>query len=93
MLTTCVAFVDIRNELCIPIKHKVINLIGPRKWNEMFNNRLLITKFILDCSNFTEELGNQENIDEIETLCRNYCYRLHNKRLEVVTMVKMVADT
>jgi hypothetical protein len=43
--------------------------------------------------NFTEELGNQQNIDEIETLCRNYCYRLHNKRLEVVTMVKMAADT
>jgi hypothetical protein len=90
MLTICVAFVDIRNKLYIPIKHRVINLIGPRKWNEMFNNRLSITMFILDCSNFSEELGNQQNIDEIETLCRNYCYKLHNKRLEVV---KMVAGT
>ena len=90
MLTTCVTFVDIRNALYIPIKHRVINLIGPRKWNEMFNNRLSITKLILDCSNFTEELGNQQNIDEIETLCRNYSYKLHNKILEVV---KMVADT
>jgi hypothetical protein len=41
-------------------------------------------------SSDTEELGNQQNIDEIETLCRNYRYKLHNKRLEVV---KMVADT
>ena len=56
----------------------------------MFNNRLSITKLIVDCSNFTEELGNQQNIDENETLCRNYRYKLHNKRLEVV---KMVADT
>jgi hypothetical protein len=55
----------------------------------MFNNRLSITKLILDYSNFSEELGNQQNIDEIETLCRNYCYKLH-KRLEVV---KMVAGT
>ena len=54
------------------------------------NNRLSITKLILDYSNITEELGNQQNIDEIETLCRNYCYKLHNKRREVV---KMVADT
>jgi hypothetical protein len=90
MLTTCVAFVDIRNELYIPIKRRIINLIGPRKWKEMFNNRLSITKLILDCSNFTEELGNQQNIDEIETLCRNYYYKLHNKRLE---LIKMVADT
>ena len=89
MLTTCVAFVDIRNELYIPIKRRVINLIRPRKWKEMFNNRLSITKLILDCSNFTEELGNQQNIDEIETLCRNDCYKLH-KRLE---LIKMVADT
>jgi hypothetical protein len=65
-------------------------LIGPRKWKEMFNNRLSITKLILDCSNFTEELGNQQNIDEIETLCRNYCYKQHNKRFE---LIKMVADT
>jgi hypothetical protein len=41
MLTTCVAFVDIRNELYIPIKCRVINLIGPRKWKVMFNNRQL----------------------------------------------------
>ena len=73
------------------VEHRVINLIGPRKWNEMFNYRLSITKLILDCSNFTEELGNQQNIDKIETLCRNYCNKLpvYNKRLEVV---KMVAD-
>ena len=64
-------------------------MIEPRKWNEMFNNRLSITKLILDYSNFSEELGNQQNIDEIETLCRNYCYKLH-KRLEVV---KRVAGT
>jgi hypothetical protein len=80
MLTTYVAFVDIRNELCIPIKRRVINLIGPKKWKEMFNNRLLIT----------EEHGNQQNIDEIQILCRHYCYKLHNKRFE---LIKMVSDT
>ena len=55
MLTTYVAVVDIRKELCIPIKRRVINLIGPRTWKEMLNNRLLIT----------EEHANQQNIDEI----------------------------
>ena len=80
MLTTYVTFVDIRNELCIPIKRRVINLIGPKKWKEMFNNRLLIT----------EEHGNQQNIDEIQILCRHYCYKLHNKRFE---LIKMVSDT
>ena len=52
MLTTCVTFVDIRNALYIPIKHRVINLIGPRKWNEMVYNiswhKLICNEFSLD---------------------------------------------
>ena len=90
MLTTCVALVDIRNEHYTPIKYRVIEIIGTEKWKEIFNTRLAISKLIVDCSNYAKFLLNQQNIDEIETLCRNFCYKLHNKRIE---LLRMAVDT
>lgn len=84
MLTTCMALSDVRKETFPPIKYEIIGKVGLEKWKTTFNDRNRITMLILDCTNFIELFNESKDLEDIETLTRNMCYRMHTSRLRLM---------
>ncbi|CAG2233225.1 unnamed protein product [Mytilus edulis] len=58
---------------------------GPAKWNTYCNNKMEITRLILDWSNFKESLSiGMELAEKLEQKARNLLFQLHIKRIEIL---------
>ena len=85
MITTCPVLSTIREKYFIDIKKVILDSCGPAKWNTYCNNKMEITRLILDWSNFKESLSiGMELAEKLEQKARNLLFQLHIKRIEIL---------
>ncbi|CAG2255546.1 unnamed protein product [Mytilus edulis] len=85
MITTCPVLSTIREKYFIDIKKDILDSCGPAKWNTYCNNKMEITRLILDWSNFKESLSiGMELAEKLEQKARNLLFQLHIKRIEIL---------
>lgn len=86
-LTRCPALEEIRSNSFQFVRRTVIDSVGIDIWNGHFQNRSVIVQLLLDSQQLV--LGkilpeNKELLYELERQARDFCYKLHTKRLSIL---------
>ncbi|MES9881858.1 MAG: reverse transcriptase family protein [Sedimenticola sp.] len=84
MLTRCPALSCVRNIYISDMRHTIIETFGQDVWSSL-SSRPRLTSLIVDCTVLVQQKilpANKKAQEDIETLSRRLCYRLHVKRLE-----------
>ncbi|CAC5420489.1 unnamed protein product [Mytilus coruscus] len=80
-LLLCPALHQQRKETFSKLKSYVISVIGLGYWSKEFKGHLDLTRLIVDSSFLLPMLRNMTELDKIQRLATDMCYRLHSQRV------------
>ncbi|CAC5405617.1 unnamed protein product [Mytilus coruscus] len=80
-LLLCPALHQQRKETFSKLKSYVISVIGLGYWSKEFKGHLDLIRLIIDSSFLLPKLRNRTELDKIQRLATDMCYRLHSQRV------------
>ncbi|MCG8113153.1 MAG: reverse transcriptase family protein [Candidatus Thiodiazotropha taylori] len=83
MLLYCPLLREDRKEPYTSFKNTVVRCIGAVAWQQSFSVSDSLVRLILDCTRFSHMFSG-EDLDCVERLSRNLCYKIHIKRLSLL---------
>ena len=81
MLLNCPALYVQRKQYFGHLRSLVVNCIGVKQWESVFNTKEKLIRLILDCSSFACLTGKKES-QAIVKATTELCHRLHHTRLQ-----------
>ena len=87
-LLHCPALYQQRKDIYGKIKQLIITLIGCNNWNILSSNKLFTTRIIIDCSFLKPYLLKPHDLEEVNRLTTDLCYKLHIHRLVLLNKRK-----
>ena len=86
-LTSCAALFEVRDIWIPKIKDIIIKKAGSLAWLTLTKDRNLLMKLILDSASLKKGIlkkFTKEDLEELETLTRIYCFKLHFRRCQLL---------